>query len=136
LREKLTVFLSLGALLLSNVAFGSADSVTQSLGIKTDIGGTVIMLRTHEANDGKNKSLSAASYLFDVKLIKEFEENRTVVVRFKGGRGSGLEVDGYGNNGVNTYGQVNANQDPTLDLTANNTLVKVVELYYEQLILR
>jgi hypothetical protein len=54
-KEKLTAFLSLSALLLSNVAFGSADSVTQSLGIKTDVSGTVIMQRTPAVNDGKIK---------------------------------------------------------------------------------
>jgi hypothetical protein len=133
-REKLVAFLSLGALLLSNAAFGSADSVTQSLGIMADVGGTVIMQRTPEANDGKNKGLSAASYLFDIKLTKKFEENGKVVARVKGGRGTGLELDQTGNNGVNTYGQVNANEDQTLD-SAANTLAKLVELYYEQTIL-
>jgi carbohydrate-selective porin OprB len=133
-REKLIAFLSLGALLLSNTVFGSADSVTQSLGIVADVGGTVIMQRTPEANDGKNKGLSAASYLFDIKLTKKFEENGIVVARVKGGRGTGLELDQSGNSGVNTYGQVNANEDQTLD-SAANTLAKLVELYYEQSIL-
>ncbi|MDR1104525.1 MAG: carbohydrate porin, partial [Endomicrobium sp.] len=135
MKEKLTAFLSLSALLLSNAAFGSADSVTQSLGIMADVGGTVITQRTPKANDGKNKGLSAASYLFDVKLTKNIEQNGKVFARFKGGRGTGLEVDATGNNGVNSYGQANGNEDPTLDSAANNTLAKVVELYYEQSIL-
>ncbi|MDR3196142.1 MAG: carbohydrate porin [Endomicrobium sp.] len=133
MRRKVTALLAASSLLVSNTVF-AADSVSKGLGIKTDIGGTVIMQGTPEANDGKNKGLSAASYLFDVKLTKEFEENGKVVVRFKGGRGAGLEVDENGNNGVNTYGQVNANADESLD-SAANTLAKVVELYYEQAIL-
>jgi hypothetical protein len=134
MKVELTSFLAVGALLLSSVAFGATESVTQSLGIRTDVGGTVIMQSTPKANDGTDKGLSSASYLFDVKLTKDFEENGKVVARFKGGRGTGLELDGRGNNGVNTYGQVNANADPTLD-SAANTLAKVVELYYQQTIL-
>jgi len=132
-KRKVMALLAASSLLVSNAVF-AADSVSQGLGIKTDVGGTVIMQGTPEANDGKNKGLSAASYLFDIKLTKEFEENGKVVACFKGGRGAGLEVDENGNNGVNTYGQVNANADESLD-SAANTFAKVVELYYEQTIL-
>jgi hypothetical protein len=131
---ELTSFLAVGALLLSSVVFGrNTESITQSLGIRTDVGGTVIMQGTPEANDGTDKGSSSASYLFDVKLTKDFEENGKVVARFKGGRGTG--PDGRGNKGVNTYGQVNANADSTALDSAANTLAKVVELYYQQTIL-
>jgi hypothetical protein len=113
--------------------FASAQSsVFKESRIKTDASGIVIMQGTPKVNDGKNKELSSASYLFDLKLTKEFE-NGKVVTHFKGGNGNGLELDGTGSNGVNTYGQVNANADPTF--VGGIELAKVVELYYEQKVL-
>ncbi|MDR2437094.1 MAG: carbohydrate porin [Endomicrobium sp.] len=131
MKRNVLVSVVVSLLLFLNVV-SAQSSVSERFGIKTDVSGIVIMQGTPKANDGKNDALSSGSYLFDLKLIKEFE-NGKVVTHFKGGNGHGLELDGSGSNGVNTYGQVNANADPTF--VGGIELAKVVELYYEQKVL-
>jgi hypothetical protein len=130
-KRKLTALGVASLLLFSNVV-SAHPSVCEGLGIKTDLSAVVILQGTPKANDGQNDELFSASYLFDLKLIKEFE-NGKVETRFKGGNGTGLELDGDGSNGVNTYAQVNANADSTFSGTIEPA--KVAELYYEQRIL-
>jgi hypothetical protein len=131
-KRKVTAFLIASLLFVSANTFAS-DSVSQSLGIKTDLCGSFVLQSTPKANDGDDKGLSSASYLFDLKLTKEFEEYGKGVVRFKGGRGNGLEFDGSDDRGVNTLSKVNANADEAIE--GEIELAKVVELYYEQSIL-
>ncbi|MDR1087554.1 MAG: carbohydrate porin [Endomicrobium sp.] len=132
MKRKVAAFLVASSLFVSADAFAS-DSVSQSLGIKTDLCGSFVLQSTPKANDGDDKGLSSASYLFDLKLTKEFEEYGKLLARFKGGRGNGLELGGSDDKGVNTLSKVNANADEAIE--GEIEFAKVVELYYEQSIL-
>jgi hypothetical protein len=104
----------------------SADSLAEQFGIKVKGGGTFVIQDSPKENIANDvEGASAAVYLFDLILEKNFEHNGKVLVQFKGGRGKGL------NDKVQTYAVVNAVSDPSLN-DAADTLAKVTKLYYQQ----
>jgi carbohydrate-selective porin OprB len=126
MNKKTVVIFTASAFMLAGIVSRSfaADSAADQLGLKVNCGGTFVMQSTPKANNGTNNGLSAASYEFDLKVIKEFEHNGKIKLRFKGGRGLGLDK------AVRTYGGINASADPTLD--GEITRAKISELFYQQ----
>ncbi|MDR1926292.1 MAG: carbohydrate porin [Endomicrobium sp.] len=113
----------------------AADSLAEQFGIQVTGSGTIVIQGTpritnlKETQTPKKDSKYSATYLLSLKLIKEFENNGKILVRFKAGRGLGLEA-GEGEKNSLTYAQVNASADST-DFKGN-ILVKITELFYQQ----
>jgi hypothetical protein len=109
----------------------AADSLSEQFGIQVSGSGTIIMQGTPRIQTPKKDSKHSATYLLSLKLIKEFENNGKIFVRFKGGKGLGLEAGKEEKNSL-TYAQVNASADSTDFKENENTLVKITELFYQQ----
>ncbi|MDR2191835.1 MAG: carbohydrate porin [Endomicrobium sp.] len=104
----------------------AADILEEKLGVKVSGGGTIILQATPKSNDGSGKGLTDESYTFDLKVEKEFSNGAKARIHLEGGAGRGLSRS------VSTYSSMNADADPTVEASINNSLVKITELWYEQ----
>jgi hypothetical protein len=132
-----TLVLASTFMLLSGTSKVSAvDSLAEQLGIQVIGGGTIVMQGTPRiikeiAVLDKKSTKHSATYSLSLKLIKEFENNGKILIRFKAGRGLGLDSKEGGGENLFTYAQLNSNVDPTLN-DKGNTLIKISELFYQQ----
>ncbi|MDR0956324.1 MAG: carbohydrate porin [Endomicrobium sp.] len=136
--KKKIVGISMLVLLLLGTTFKvfATNNTEELFGINLRIGETFVIQgvpKIQETVNSDKTSKNSATYLFSIKLTKEFE-NGQIVARFKGGRGLGIEgqldKNGQEKKLFLTYAQTNGTADSTLDGSAN-TLAKITELFYQ-----
>ncbi|MDR3112251.1 MAG: carbohydrate porin [Elusimicrobiota bacterium] len=105
-----------------------AGGLADDLGIKISGNAIFILQGTPKLNDGSDKKHSG-SYTFNLKFIKELENNAKIVFHLDGGEGSGLPGQ--------TYAWINGDADSSYDPDSKEdgnayTKVRVYYLYYQQ----
>ncbi|MDR3256313.1 MAG: carbohydrate porin [Endomicrobium sp.] len=123
----IVVMITLAVMGLSNTVFTAP--LIEDLDFKVTGCGTFVLQGTPKLNNGTdNNGENNAMYTFDLKLIKEFENNSKILMRFEGGRGKGLDEK----NKLQTYAVKDKDADPTLNPTADFVQPKITELFYQQ----
>jgi hypothetical protein len=120
---------ALAVVSLNNLMF-AADSLSEQLGLKISGGASFIFQATPKLNSMKEKSESAnsATYSFDLTFEKNFKNDGKVVLNFAGGDGSGLRFK----NKLNTYSEINADVDKTVDSKGGYVQSKITKLFFEK----
>jgi hypothetical protein len=120
---------ALAVVSLNSLMF-AADSLSEQLGFKISGGASFIFQATPKLNSMKERSESAnnATYSFDLIFEKNFKNDGKVVLNFAGGDGSGLR----GENKLNTYSEINADVDKTVDSKGGYVQSKITKLFFEK----
>jgi hypothetical protein len=111
----------------------ASDSVAEHFGIKAKGSGTFIMQGiSNIPNNLKNSFKDNATYVFSLKLIKEFENNGKIIAGFKGGGGLGSCLNTKNSKKVMplAYTRINENASSTLN-SYGDMLLKITELSYQ-----
>jgi hypothetical protein len=108
----------------------AADSLSEQLGLKISGGSSFIFQATPKLNNMKERSESAnsATYSFDLTFEKNLKNDGKVVLNFAGGDGSGLR----GKNKLNTYSEINADVEKTVDSKGGYVQSKITKLFFEK----